>query len=404
MSSRDRAQVDILVPRVWPDERASSIAISATGSALAAQGHTVTVHACRPSGALIATQVSVSYPIPEWLDKKLAWLISLRPPLGPLGFAARRLLFAALYALRAKSSDALAWTRDARIAGWLGILSRTVVLEVHNPWTRGERRIVGAAVHRNLSIRIAAISRPLEELIRECLGEDVPITYAPSAVGNPAAYEEAEATLVAEDLPGTFRILYVGRSESVGQPKGIELLAAAAAHPSLNPRVVLVLVGARLDGQEVHSSSRSALDGRLVQLPSVASSDVPALLKGADALIAIYSRSSDLSLTSASPLKVVEYALSGTPIIASRTKNVVEILGDDAALYFEPDDVDSLVRTINWTVENYAAAEEIAEAARDRARTRTQERRVAKIMAGIGIGVPTDEKSGLKRWCGRRDC
>jgi len=288
------------------------------------------------------------------------------------------------------SGEAIVWTRDARIAGWLGILKRRVVLEVHNPWTKGERRTVRVAARLNSSIQIAAISRPVEELIRRSLGGAVRIAYAPSAVGNPAAFEEAEARIVAEDLSGAFRVLYVGRSESVGQPKGVELLAEVAAHPSLDPRVVLVLVGARINDRMLHGQHESAPDSRLVQLPGVAPTDVPALLKGADALMAIYSSSADRGLTSASPLKVVEYALSGTPIIASRTRNVVEILGEDAAVYFEPDDVDSLVETINWAVANHDSLGGVAQAAADRARNLTQERRVANILESSYFRVQTD--------------
>ena len=347
------------------------------------------VYACRPGGSSYAPQIPVSYPIPKWLEGQLAWVIGRKPPLGPLGFAARRFIFGSLYALRTKSGEALVWTRDARIAGWLGILKRRVVLEVHNPWTKGEARVVGAAAQLNCMLQIAAISRPVEDQIRKSLGADVRVTYAPSAVGNPAAFEEAEARVVAEDLSGAFRVLYVGRSESVGQPKGIELLAAAAAHPLLHPRVVFVLVGAQVDDRVLQSRYGSALHGRLVQLPGVSPSDVPALLKGADVLIAVYSSSADRGLTSASPLKVVEYALSGTPIVASRTRNVVEILGEDAAIYFEPDDVDSLVQALNWTVANHDSLGGVVQAAADRARTRTQERRVAKILEDSYIAGET---------------
>jgi len=72
--------------------------------------------------------------------------------------------------------------------------------------------------------------------------------------------------------------------------------------------------------------------------PPVPLNDVAAHLAEAD--VGLYAAIQDPHMSIAMPLKVLEYAAMGVPIIASRLKVLEEIFSDSAVLFFEPGDVE----------------------------------------------------------------
>jgi glycosyltransferase involved in cell wall biosynthesis len=60
----------------------------------------------------------------------------------------------------------------------------------------------------------------------------------------------------------------------------------------------------------------------------------------AEADVGLYTAIQDPHMSIAMPLKVLEYAAMGVPIIASRLKVLEEIFSDSAVLFFEPGDVE----------------------------------------------------------------
>ena len=54
----------------------------------------------------------------------------------------------------------------------------------------------------------------------------------------------------------------------------------------------------------------------------------------------------------ASPLKMFEYLAAGCLIVAPRTANILEILGDDNAVLFAADDYEDFEKQLKFAIEN----------------------------------------------------
>lgn len=61
-----------------------------------------------------------------------------------------------------------------------------------------------------------------------------------------------------------------------------------------------------------------------------------------------------------SPLKLFEYMASGKPIIASDLPSSREVLTENMAHFFRPDDPESLTNTINEVITNISEADKRA--------------------------------------------
>lgn len=78
--------------------------------------------------------------------------------------------------------------------------------------------------------------------------------------------------------------------------------------------------------------------------PPVPSKEIPALLAAAD--VGIYPAIREPYMEMAIPEKVLEYALMGLPIVASRLSALEEIFSDKAILYFEPGQIEQFADCI----------------------------------------------------------
>ena len=132
-------------------------------------------------------------------------------------------------------------------------------------------------------------------------------------------------------------LLYVGNQKP---HKNVESLVRAYARSSVAPDMDLLLTD-ELSERVAQVVNEDKLAGKVVALGSVPEQDLPALYRGARALVMP-------SLHEGFGLPVVEAMAAGTPVLSSNRTSLPEV-GGDAVLYFEPDRLDSMVEALNQT-------------------------------------------------------
>jgi glycosyltransferase involved in cell wall biosynthesis len=145
------------------------------------------------------------------------------------------------------------------------------------------------------------------------------------------------------------------------------------------PRLRLVIIGP----QAKHVDELATLAEQLgvssfVQFkPLIPVEEVPRQIIQAD--VGIYPALPDPHMSIATPLKVLEYAVMGVPIIASRLKVLEDLFGDSALVFFEPGNVDQFAHCVLELFDSPARRDELvrnADSAFVRAHSWSHERRV----------------------------
>ena len=108
--------------------------------------------------------------------------------------------------------------------------------------------------------------------------------------------------------------------------------------------------------------------------------DIPIYLKAADVLVLPNGKEEKISELYTSPLKLFEYMAAKRPIIASDLPSIREVLDDQMAVFFKPDNPDQLAESIKKVIWNNHLAETISAKAFERVGNHTWERRVKKIL------------------------
>ena len=116
--------------------------------------------------------------------------------------------------------------------------------------------------------------------------------------------------------------------------KGADTLAKAAR---LLPKNVHVVLMGGVD-EELAQFRKEYAGEHISILSHQPKTRIPLFVKSADVLVIPNSAKAEISRSHASPLKLFEYMASGVPIVASDVPSLREILTDEAAFFFKPDD------------------------------------------------------------------
>jgi glycosyltransferase involved in cell wall biosynthesis len=125
------------------------------------------------------------------------------------------------------------------------------------------------------------------------------------------------------------------------------------------PQLRLVIIGP----QTKHGNELAALAEQLgvssfVQFkPAISIDEVPRQIVQAD--VGIYPAFLDPHMSIATPMKVLEYAVMGIPIIASRLKVLEGLFTDSALMFFEPGNVEQFARCVLELFDNPALGDEL---------------------------------------------
>ncbi len=216
--------------------------------------------------------------------------------------------------------------------------------------------------------RIVTVSQSSRRAIEEWLGRPDPrirvITEGPDPIFSPRAVgPETAAVLNRHGLrPDERFLLYVG---GLSPHKNLLRLVAAFAR-SAEADIRLVLVGDVHDVFHTHvpeiraAIERDQLGQRVLLTGFVPDED----------LVHIYSRAYALvqpSLLEGFGLPAIEAMACGTPVIASRTGSLPEVVGE-AGLYFDPTDIDSIATSIRGLLVEPGRRDLLARRALERSR------------------------------------
>lgn len=107
--------------------------------------------------------------------------------------------------------------------------------------------------------------------------------------------------------------------------------------------------------------------------------DLPKVQQAADVLVVPNTAMTPLSAEYTSPLKLFAHMTSGKPIAASRIPSITNVLGEDEAFLFTPDNPEDLIRAIREALEENTLAHERAERAYKKSSRYTWEKRAGEI-------------------------
>jgi glycosyltransferase involved in cell wall biosynthesis len=151
-------------------------------------------------------------------------------------------------------------------------------------------------------------------------------------------------------------VLYTG-SIGLYEWKGVDVLLSAAKLSRDKEILFLFVGGSEAEKEKMKKEYPFPNVSFIAQRPH---EEIPWYLKAADVLVLPNKKGAAISEKFTSPMKLFEYMASGTPIAASDLPSIREVLIEETAVFFEPNDPEALKNAIHSVLDNYTAAEERA--------------------------------------------
>lgn len=294
--------------------------------------------------------VARNFKITRLFSLDLTWLRQRR-----IRFHLEKYTFLLSLILYVWRSDAdMLYTRELSLIGFVPSCKKKVI-ELHHLY--GLRYFAKRFLSRCTGI--ITITHALKEDVMAQFGiPEEKICVAPSGVdirntsGQKSKTEAHELLGVTQHMPIA---MYVGSFESW---KGYRTFLEASVH--LKDRVHCVAVGGTQE--EVH---RLSAEFPLVQFLGFLSKEhILNTQKVADVFVAPNSGKEQIAARHTSPLKVLEYMMSGVPIVASDILSLREILSEKNAILVASDDPSALAQGILYAIEDPKHSVTIAEQAK----------------------------------------
>lgn len=334
-----------------PTEKAHGVQIMEMTSAFSQNGVSVELVVPRRKNRIEEDpfdfyQVEKTFPV----TRLFTWdLISL----GRIGFMVESLTFsvaALVYALR---SDAdVIYSRDEFFLFLLSFFGKEYVYEPHiGKWHYVVKRaMVGAML-------VTPITQGLKDFFMRKGVPEGRMLVAPDGVNLKrfTHTEGKDASRRRLGLPKDKKIvLYSGHLYA---RKGAQILAEAAAH--LDEKAVTIFVGGT-DTDIADFKKKYGATKNIMVLGHKPHEDIPYYLSAADVLVLPNSAKSEDSRLYTSPMKLFEYMASGVPIVASDIPSLREVLTEESAVFFTPDDVVGLKSKIEMILGNEKLAKKLS--------------------------------------------
>ncbi len=271
-------------------------------------------------------------------------------------------------------SDTIVYTRDYQIA--LFARAKRIVLEIHSI---PERTFLFFRALARAS-KLVVISNGLKEALVQGGVPAEKILVAPDAV-DIAEYDITPSRELWRAYgvdPNKKIVLYTGHFYGW---KGAETLANAARY--IPDEVEVVLMGG-VD-RELADFKQSYASERVHVIGYQPREKMPSITMTADILVLPNSARPKISSHYTSPLKLFQYMASGVPIIASDLPSIREILTNETAFWFAPDNEHALARKIEYVLSHPDEARIKATRAREEVRKYTWNTRARAILDHLGV-------------------
>lgn len=311
---------------------------------------------------------------PKFRIKKL-WCLDL-VRFGRVGFWIQSLTFAQSVVLYTLMESGLFFTRDALIAVYLGLAGKRTAWEAH----MGHTNILIRLVIR-LRMRVVVITEALKELYENLGANSSRILVAPDGADIDRfdihlSNQEARQQL---NLPQDKKIvLYKGSLEAW---KGAGTLAEAARYTKTQD-IQFVFIGGKPNDVEAFKKEFADIPNLSI-LGNRPRKETPIYQKAADILVIPNSAKEDISKLYTSPMKLFGYMAGGVPIVASDLPSLREILSEQYAHFFTPDDAGSLASCIDNVFSNYDEAQGKAKDSLEKVREYSWAKRAQNIITFI---------------------
>ena len=317
-------------------------------------------------------------------------------PIALSGGVARRLLhglLGATYARKKRDDFDFALTRDL-VFVWFAarVFGIPTVYDAHHPPVNlMAERIIGSFSRSKSLLGMSFNSEGLRKIYsRLGIAGQKPVV-AHNGFEREAFEGECDISSLRTrlDLPLDRKIVcYCGNTY---RGRGLEILVRAAAQM---PEVEFLVVGGReRDNALWREMARQAGAANFRMEGFVAQREVSAYLLASDVLAMPYSsgvtiRDGTEAGEFTSPLKLFEYMAAGKPIVATGVPSVLEILrpGENSVVA-PPDDAEEFLRGLRLVLGDPGLCARISERARSDAADYTWEKRVEKIIRGVGVSV-----------------
>lgn len=171
-------------------------------------------------------------------------------------------------------------------------------------------------------------------------------------------------------------IMYIG---SLTPWKGTDVMLRIA--PSLDQDFLIAVIagGEKDDVEKFKNKLRIDHIENIILFQYQPHNKIPVFMKAADLLVLTGTKKSDTSMYYTSPLKLFEYMASKRPILSADIPSFREIIAQNSAFFYKPDDEKDMAVKVKYIFENYMIAEEKAAKSFEEARKYTWLERAKKI-------------------------
>ena len=283
-----------------------------------------------------------------------------------------------LFARYDKKRETILWTREPLTLVPHSLFSRKsqYLIELHHPASKVSQKIIQFLCKRH-NVKITVLSEK-SALHHSELFTKSPISVIP--MGVPENFFQ-NRSIKKSDL---FTVGYIGKGESSGNDNMLYEVIYAAKILQSQLRIQFRFIGLELGYKEKLISMLKNLEvesANFIFVDHVDHIKIPAELGTFDVGLLPYGESKYNS--ERFPIKLLEYAAGGLPIIATDTSTHRDLLNQEFTQFYSKDDPNELAEAITKMKIKSEESEAISESARKFAKKFTYDERVRKLLALI---------------------
>lgn len=296
-------------------------------------------------------------------------------------------LSAAHYARKHNVENSIFYSRDFMVLFFLCLFGLKPIAEIHDYRSRKPRWLVNYVLKN--SIKIVTNSEGTLGLLLNHYSSIQRSKFLAVPNGVDLEFfnikdtkEEARRKL---DLPlGKKIIAYIGRLETVGKEKGVNVLLEAFKILNTKYQILdtfLCIVGGPNLLAEKYKTQYGKDDDGIVFTGQVAYKEIPLYLKAVDIVVVPLPRNQHAITTS--PIKLFEFVAAGKAIVASDLPSLRQYLDENSVMFFEPENPEDLASKVGFLLKNPDFSVKIARQAYQDSKKYTWLSRAEKVIKFI---------------------